>query len=74
MTSNFETALKAEMKKVVRQFQHFTTDQMSLLLSTRNNRTKCANRGEFFYTHPNVPGICFRSRSHAAEYAMRITA
>lgn len=74
MTSptNYEVALKAEMKNVIRHFHHFTTDQISLLYSKVGNPCrKALDRGEFFYSHPRVPGIAFSTRSAAARYALR---
>lgn len=70
--SNYEVALKAEMKKVIRHFHHFSVDQISLLYSKVGNPCRAAlNRGEFFYSHPEVPGISFKRRSDAANYALR---
>jgi hypothetical protein len=72
MATNYEIALKAEMKKVVRHFHHFTVDQISLLYSKVGNPCrKALDGGEFFYSHPEVPGIAFKTRSQAARYAMR---
>lgn len=69
--SNFDVALKAEMKKVVRHFQHFSTDQISLLYSLSGNPCrKALNRGEFFYSHPAIPNIAFPTRSAAARRAL----
>lgn len=72
MAGNYEIVLKGEMKKVIRHFHHFTVDQISLLYSKPGRPCrKALDRGEFFYSHPEVPGIAFRTRSQAAEYAMR---
>lgn len=69
--SNFEIALAAEMKKVVRCFQHYTADHVALLYSRVGNPCrKALDRGEFFYCHPDVPGLAFRTRSEAARYAL----
>jgi hypothetical protein len=69
--SNFEAALKAEMKKVVRRFHHYSTDRVALLRSRVGTPDrKAVDGGEFFYVHPDVHGICFRSRSQAASYAL----
>jgi hypothetical protein len=68
--SNYETALKAERRKVVRCFNHYTTDQMANLAWNSRGRLRRHATGEFYYTHPDVPGIIFRTRGQAAEYAL----
>jgi hypothetical protein len=71
MDSNYETALKAEMKKVIRCFHRHDTDAIAILRSRRGRPCQEAlDGGVFFYSHPSVPGIAFRTRSQAAEYAM----
>jgi hypothetical protein len=74
MNTNFEAALKDEAKKVVRQFHRYSTDQVSTLASHRRTSSsrKCIDRGEFFYTHPDLPGVCFRSRGAAANAAISL--
>lgn len=70
--SNFEVARKAEMKRVVRCFQRYDTDQISLLYSHPGNPCrKALDRGEFYYVHPDVPNRAFPTRSRAADYALR---
>jgi hypothetical protein len=72
--TNFEMAVKSEMKKVVRGFHHYSTDQVSLLRNRVGRPCrKALDEGEFFYTHPDVSGICFRSRSQAASYALMVS-
>jgi hypothetical protein len=72
--SNFDAALKAEMKNVIRHFQRLDSDQISLLYSRPGNPCrKALDRGEFFYSHPAVPGIAFQTRSAAARHALRIS-
>ena len=71
MATNLEVALKAEMKRVTRCFQPLSSDHVSLLNSKVGRPCrKARDRGEFFYTHPQVPGIAFRRRSDAARYAL----
>lgn len=71
--SNFDLALKAEMKNVVRHFQRFDTDQIALLYSKPGNPCrKALDRGEFFYSHPSMPGIAFATRSAAARRALSV--
>lgn len=72
--SNYEEALQAETKKVVRIFHHYTTDQVSLLYSRGGRPSrKAIDRGEFFYTHPDCPGVSFPTRGAAAKYALEST-
>lgn len=71
MASNYEVALKEEMKKVIRNFHHFDLDTITLLYSrTGNPCRKALDRGEFFYSHPDVPNIAFPTRKRAAEHAL----
>lgn len=70
--SNYDAALKAEAKKVVRIFHHYDTNQISLLLSRRGKPSRDAlNRGVFFYTHPDLPNVGFTTRNDAAHAALR---
>ena len=72
MLSNYETALRAEAKKVIRCFHRYDTDTMSLLLSRKGRPSQDAlNRGVFFYSHPDVPNVAFRKRFEAAREALR---
>lgn len=70
MTSNYENALKAEMKRVVRCFQRYTHEQRSnhdtLHVGIRQRHAV----GEFFYVHPDLPKVAFPKRKRAAEAAM----
>lgn len=73
MATNYEAALKAEAKKVVRVFQRYTVDQIVTLYSKPGRPCrKALDRGEFFYIHPAIPGIAFRTRGQAAERALTI--
>jgi hypothetical protein len=70
--TNFEAALKAEAKKVVRCLQHYTSEQRaSHAASFRLGHRQRHAMGEFFYIHPSVPGIAFRTRGAAAHAALR---
>lgn len=71
MASNYEVALKAEMKRVTRCFQAYSTEQRSDLMSSRRmgHRQREA-LGRFFYVHPDVPGLAFSRRSDAAARAL----
>ena len=75
MGDNFEAALEAERKRVVRRFHQFSTNEVAWLLSKpgRPSRKAIAG-GEFFYAHPAVPNALFRSRDAAAQAAVEITA
>jgi hypothetical protein len=70
--SNYETALRAEAKRVVRTFHHYSADQRSTLACHRRTARsrKALDGGEFFYSHPDVPGICFHKRFEAARAAI----
>ncbi len=71
MASNYETALKAEMKRVVRCFQHYNHNQRADLMSSRRMGLRQREAtGRFFYVHPDVPGLAFNRRSDAAAHAM----
>ena len=72
--TNYEIALKAERKRVVRCFQHYTTDQICNLAVGRASRVRLMNRGEFFYMHPDLPNVAFDTRGQAAEAALRAQA
>lgn len=72
MDSNFEAALKAEAKRVVRCFQHFTSEQRANhAASHRLGFRQRESVGRFFYTHPDVPGLAFDRRGDAARAALR---
>lgn len=70
MNSNYEVALKAEMKRVVRCFQRYTHEQRAnhdtLHVGVRQRKAV----GEFFYIHPEVPGKAFPKRGLAAAAAL----
>lgn len=69
--SNFEIALKAEMKRVTRCFHHYTSEQRANhAASFRLSQRKRQSLGEFFYIHPNLPNKAFPRRSDAARAAL----
>lgn len=66
------TALRSERKRVVRHFQRYTSDERAdLAASHRTGHLQRHAVGEYFYTHPNVPGIAFGTRQAAALAGMR---
>lgn len=73
MVSNYAEALKAESKRVVRNFQPFTSEQRANhAASHRLGHRQRERVGEFFYTHPDVPGAAFTTRKRAAEAALGV--
>lgn len=70
MLSNYEVALKDEMKRVVRCFQSYTHEQRSNLDTLHVGIRQRRATGEFYYVHPDVPGKAFPKRGLAAAYAL----
>ena len=69
--NNFEAALKAELKKVVRNFQHYDHEQRANhAASHRLGHRQREAVGETFYTHPAIPSVAFPTRRRAAEAAL----
>jgi hypothetical protein len=69
--SNYEAALKAEAKRVVRCFQRYTSDmRANHAASHRLGYLQRGAVGEFFYIHPDAPGIAFRKRFDAARHVV----
>jgi hypothetical protein len=66
--SNYEVALKAEAKRVIRCWQKYDHEQRSLLASA--NLKYSSPWGEFYYVHPDVPGVAFPTRGRAASAAL----
>ena len=63
--------VKAEMKRVVRHWQRFDCDTRANMESShRLGHRQRHQVGSFFYTHPDVGGICFEKRSVAARAAV----
>lgn len=60
--------VRAEMRRVVRHFQHYTPAQRAdRAASHRLGHRQRAAHGEHFYTHPDIPKIAYRTRSDAAR-------
>jgi hypothetical protein len=60
--------LAVEMRRVVRHFQRYTSAQRAdLAASHRVGYRQRRAVGEYFYTHPEVPGVGFPTRSGAAR-------
>lgn len=69
--SNYDTALKAEAKKVVRCWTAFTPEQRaSNAANHRMHHQQRRSFGEFYYVHPGVPGVAFPKRFDAARAAL----
>lgn len=69
--ANFDAAVKAESKKVVRIFQSFTSEQRANHASShRLGHRQRQAVGEFFYVHPAIPDRAFPTRSAAARAAL----
>lgn len=67
--SNYEVALKAEIKRCVRGFhRHSSETRADLAASFRLGPRQRQSIGEVFWTHPDVPGLCFPTRKRAAEH------
>lgn len=64
--TNYEIALREEMKRVTRS----TYSPPLTYRNVRRGFTDDANRVSI-YSHPDVPGVCFRSRKAASEAALR---
>jgi hypothetical protein len=73
MASNFDAALKAEMKRVSRRFHAFTSEQRAdRAASFRLGYQQRREIGEFFYVHPDFPNTAFQTRSRAARAALAL--
>lgn len=71
MDSNYDIALKAERKRVVRCFHKYDSETRANHASShRLGHQQRKAVGEFFYTHPDIPGIAFPTRKRAAEAAL----
>lgn len=61
-------ALNVERRRVTRHFQHYTNDQRATrAASHRLGHRQRGAVGEFFYTHPDAPGLAFDTRTRAAR-------
>lgn len=69
---NYETALKAEKKKVVRCFNVFDSEtRANHAASHRLGYLQRQRTGDFYYVHPEIPNTAFETRTRAAEAALR---
>lgn len=66
-----EDDLKREARRVVRVFQRYSpTTRADRAASHRLGPRQRQAVGEFFYTHPDVPGRAFSTRTAAAKAAV----
>lgn len=73
--TNFAVALKAEAKKVIRNFHPYSSEtRANHAASHRLGHRQRQSLGEYFYTHPSVPGIAFQTRGAAARAALQVLA
>ena len=69
--TNYEAALKAEMKRVTRFLQRYTSDDRAMhAASHRLGYRQRTAIGEYFYCHPEIPNLSFPTRKRAAEAAL----
>ena len=69
--SNYDAALRAEAKKVVRILCRYSSEQRANhAASFRLGHRQREAIGEYFYTHPDCPGIAFPKRGLAARAAL----
>lgn len=70
MLSNYEIALRAEMKKVIRIFHRYGKEERIAMAgcATRanGNARRLADGGEYCYIHPEVKFCSFPTRKRAA--------
>ncbi len=70
--ANYTAALKAETKRVVRCFHAYSSETRTMhAASFRLGPQQGKAVGEFFYVHPDVPGIAFETRKRAAVAALQ---
>jgi len=73
--SNYESALKAEAKKVIRNFQPYSSESRARhAASFRLGHRQRESLGEYFYTHPAVANRAFPTRKAAATAALGMAA
>jgi hypothetical protein len=69
--TNYETALKAERKRVTRCFHAYSSEcRANHAASFRLGYQQRRAMGEFFYVHPDLPNKAFPTRGAAARAAM----
>lgn len=67
MLSNYEVAVRAEMKKVERRFVSLESlGVRALSLNPRHSRRLMKLGGFYRYIHPNKPSVWFETRKTAA--------
>lgn len=73
-TTDPQDLVRQESKRVVRIFQRYTSQQCSdRAASHRLTPGQRCQVGEFFYRHPDLPGLSFATRRQAATAAVRHT-
>lgn len=73
MAGNYEIALKAEARRVIRCFQRFTHEQRAdMAASHRLGHRQREAIGEPFYMHPDIPNNAFPTRRAAAIRALQL--
>ena len=68
-----DEAVRVEMRRVVRHLHRYSVDERTTLATAAQSvgyRRRQA-MGEYFYSHPDVPGIAYRRRSDAAIAAIK---
>lgn len=69
--TNYEAALKAERAKCVRGFHPYTSEQRAMrAASFRLGHRQRTSIGEAFWTHPDLPDVCFPTGIAAARAAL----
>jgi hypothetical protein len=64
--------IKAEARRVVRHFSPYTSEQRAdRAASHRLGHRQRTSPGEFFYTHPDVPGVGYPRRYLAVWAALQ---
>lgn len=65
-------AVAIERRRVVRHFQRYTSEHRAdRAASHRLGHRQRQAIGEAFYSHPDLPGVCFPTRIAAARAAVR---
>jgi len=70
MAGNYDIALRAEMKRVVRHWQAFSTETRTIMASASLQYRSPS--GEYFYVHPDLPTVAFPRRGLAAKAATNL--
>lgn len=69
--TNYDVALKAEAKKVIRNFQAYDSEtRANHAASHRLGHQQRQATGHFFYVHPAIPNRAFDTRGAAARAAL----